>query len=133
MKTILSTLSKEGTGRLVCIPPILAGASPEMEATFLMRRIPEPYNWRLIIWGESCATNGGSELPPIRTSLPKMRMMVVIDADQELLLVNTIYPHHFNHSFTHEYTYKMITMKMNDHNHWDIIIKKIKIIEVPKN
>ena len=79
--------AKKGPGGL-CIPPILAGASPEMGATFLMRRILKPCNWRLLIWRESCTTNGESKLPQIRTSLPRMRRMVVIDADQELLLVS---------------------------------------------
>ena len=72
----------------MCIPPILAEASPEMGATFLMRKIPEPCNWRLIIWRESCATNGESELPPILTFLLTMKRMVVIDTDQELLPVS---------------------------------------------
>ena len=72
----------------MCIPPILAGASLEMGAIFLMRRILKPYNWRLIIWRESYATNGESELPLILTSLLTMKRMVVIDADQELLLVS---------------------------------------------
>ena len=88
MKTILSTLREEGTGRLMCIPPILAGASLEMGAIFLMRRILKPYNWRLIIWRESYATNGESELPLILTSLLTMKRMVVIDADQELLIMS---------------------------------------------
>ena len=62
----------------MCIPPILVGASLEAGATFLMRRIPEPCNWRLIIWKGSCATNDESELPPILISLLAMRRMVVI-------------------------------------------------------
>ena len=37
-------LSKERIGRLVCIPPILAGASPEIGETFLIKRIPKLYN-----------------------------------------------------------------------------------------
>ena len=48
----------------MCIPPILAGASLEARATFLMGRTPEPCNWRLIIWKGSCTTNGKGELPP---------------------------------------------------------------------
>ena len=43
-KIILLILSVEGTGRLVCIPPILVGASLEARATFLLRRIKKPCN-----------------------------------------------------------------------------------------
>ena len=32
--------------------------------------------------------NGEDELPLIQTSLPRVKMMVVIDADRELLLVS---------------------------------------------
>ena len=42
----------------MCIQAILARASLEVGATFLMRRIPEPCNERLIIWKGCCATNG---------------------------------------------------------------------------
>ena len=44
VKIILLIMSEEGTGKLVCIPPILVGASLKAGATFLMRRIPEPCN-----------------------------------------------------------------------------------------
>ena len=47
VKIILLILSDGGIGKLVYIPPILAGASLEVGATFLMRRILEPCNWRL--------------------------------------------------------------------------------------
>ena len=85
---ILLILSVEGTGRLVCIPPILVGASLQVGVTFLMRRILKPCNWRLIIWRGSCFMSGEGELLPILTSLLKMRSMVVIDPGQGLLLVS---------------------------------------------
>ena len=47
VKIILLILSDGGIGKLVYIPPILARASLEVGATFLMRRILEPCNWRL--------------------------------------------------------------------------------------
>ena len=92
-------LSEEGTERLVCIPPILVGASLEAGDTFLMRRIPKSCNWRLIIWKGSCATNGEGELPPILISFLAMRRMVVIDPSQgspsESFLCDE--DHHYKH------------------------------------
>ena len=88
MKTLLSTSSKEGIERGACILPEPVGVSPGVRATSLIRRILEPYNWRLTIWKESCATNGESELPPVLTLLLTMKRMVAIDTDQELPLVS---------------------------------------------
>ena len=71
-----------------CKPPTLVRANPEMEATSLMRKIPRPYNWKLIIWRESCAMNSKSKLPPILTPPLTVKRIVVTNADQGLLLVS---------------------------------------------
>ena len=88
VKITLSILSEEGTVMLVCIPPTLAGASPEMWATFPMGKILGFYNWKLIIWRENYATNGERELRSFLASPLTMKRIIVIDANSELLLVS---------------------------------------------
>ena len=73
---------------LVCIPPTPVGASPKMRATFLTGNIPRLCNWKLIIWRENYGTNGKRELCPFLALLLMIKRIVVIDANQELLLVS---------------------------------------------
>ena len=75
-------MSEEGFGRLVCIPPILVRASHEVGVTSLIRRIPKPCNWRLIVYEGDCAVNDEDELLPILTSLLMNIEMAVTGPDQ---------------------------------------------------
>ena len=82
------SIEDHGTERGVCILPILVEAILGVVAISLMRKIPKPCSWRLITWREAYATNGESEILPILTSLPTMKRMVAIGADQRLLLMS---------------------------------------------
>ena len=72
----------------MCILPIQVGVILGVVATSLMRKIPKPCSWRLATWREAYATNSKSELFSTLTSLSTGKRMVVIGADQGLLLTS---------------------------------------------
>ena len=84
----VSTLSEEGTTRLVCIPLILVEASLEVGVTSLMRRIPEAYNWRLTFFTRGYAASNKKGLLQVLTLLLIMMEMVATDPGLGLLLVS---------------------------------------------
>ena len=62
VKTNFSTLSGEGTERLVCIPHILVGANLEAGVISLMKRILEACSYRLTVCGGGYAASDGERL-----------------------------------------------------------------------
>ena len=81
-------MSEGGTGRLVCILPVLVGVNLEVGVMFLMRRIPKPCNLRLTVCEGGCVANDGEELLQILTFLLMTIGMAITDPGQGLLLVS---------------------------------------------
>ena len=76
VKTSFSTLNREGIERLVCIPPILVGASHEVGVASLMKRILEACNWRLTVCEGGCAVNDRGLLQILTFLLMMMEMAI---------------------------------------------------------
>ena len=81
-------LSTRGTGRLVCIPRILVGASLEVGVTSLMRRILEVCSWRLIACRGGYIMSDREKLLQILTFPLMMIDMIVTGPGQGLPLVS---------------------------------------------
>ena len=62
---------------LMCIPPILVGASHEIGVASLMKRILEACNWRLTVCERGCAANHIEGLLQLVTFLLIMMEMAV--------------------------------------------------------
>ena len=71
----------------MCTLPILVEVNLEVGVTFLMRRIPEPCSWRLIVYEEGSAMNNGEG--PLQTlTFLLMIGMAITDPGQRFLPVN---------------------------------------------
>ena len=105
MKITFSILSEGGTGRLVCILPILIGANLEVGVTFLMRRIPNPCSLRLTICEGDYDANDGAKLLQILTFLLMMIRMAVTGPSKGLLPV----------SFSHVMRITIMSVKIGAH------------------
>ena len=81
------TLNASKIEKVACIPHILVEVTLEVKATSLRSRTTEPCKGRLTIKRRSYAMHNEDELPPSLTPLLMVRRMVIIDADQGLLLV----------------------------------------------